>query len=189
MNTKKESEVSLRLIEIMNKFCLTRKQFAVKLKVSESSMNYYLNDNRSPGVEVFIELKKSFPEINLNWFFTGEGSMLSVLNAETNNTKETPSATDLIQIIKNVQEQANTHLKLVEQIQLDSSKKQNTIDNLSLSVVNFSTSFNSLTKTIEINTQELSSLKGLFTQESHTPKITKPEGPGHGVRAKYHAPP
>ncbi|MEH0156445.1 helix-turn-helix transcriptional regulator [Limibacter armeniacum] len=43
---------------------------------TRASVNFYLTGKRFPNEEVLTQIKQTFPELNFNWLFTGEGEML-----------------------------------------------------------------------------------------------------------------
>lgn len=63
-----------RFKEIREYLKLSQADFAKKLNVSQVGLSNYENDNREVSTEIKITLFKEY-SINLNWLFTGEGTM------------------------------------------------------------------------------------------------------------------
>ncbi len=68
--------ISDRLKKILSYYSLTAAQFAQELGVQKSSISHILSGRNKPSFQFLTKLAKRFPEINLKWFITGEGTML-----------------------------------------------------------------------------------------------------------------
>jgi len=79
-----------RLTTILNHYDLSAGAFADKLGIQKSSISHLLSGRNKPSFQFLSKLAKAFPEINLNWFITGQGQMLeNALNdsiSEKNNS-------------------------------------------------------------------------------------------------------
>lgn len=65
--------IANNLIEIRELTDNSRKQMAAKLNISPEEYTQYENCETSMPISLIARLKKEF-NINLNWFFTGEGN-------------------------------------------------------------------------------------------------------------------
>jgi transcriptional regulator with XRE-family HTH domain len=72
MDEKSVNEISQRLSEVISDSGLSKKGFALKLKVSGSFITQIQQSKSKPGFEFILNLIKVF-NVNLNWFFTGKG--------------------------------------------------------------------------------------------------------------------
>lgn len=62
-----------RLYQILTKKKLSPAKFASKIGVSSSSISHILSGRNKPGADFFTNVAEEFPDINLNWLFTGQG--------------------------------------------------------------------------------------------------------------------
>ncbi len=67
--------ISKRIQYILEHYNLTAGQFAEKLGIQKSSVSHLLSGRNKPSFQFLSKLVKAFPEINLNWFITGEGDI------------------------------------------------------------------------------------------------------------------
>lgn len=54
---------------------LTQDKLANLTQTSKGNISNYESNNRKPGSEFLSSLSKTYPDININWLLTGEGSM------------------------------------------------------------------------------------------------------------------
>ena len=68
-----------RMREFMvHKKCKSRRQFALNHGLNVQRFSIYMKKGNDivPGWDFGIHLKNAFPELNMNWLFTGKGKML-----------------------------------------------------------------------------------------------------------------
>ena len=64
-----------RIFAIQKYYSITQKVFSEKTGVSRSYLSEIKNMRSGPSVQLIVGIANSFPEINLRWLLTGEGSM------------------------------------------------------------------------------------------------------------------
>lgn len=110
-----------RITQFLNKEGLTPSQFAEVIGIQRSSMSHILSGRNKPSYDFFERLIKNYPNINLEWFFNGSGSIYkdgeyhqelslpetkSVKEVQENNlqketkTKETITVTNVNKVVK-----------------------------------------------------------------------------------------
>ena len=66
-----------RLKLIMERVNLTPGNFADKIGVAPATISHILSGrNKYPSAEVMLRLHETFPDIDLNWLLTGEGTLV-----------------------------------------------------------------------------------------------------------------
>jgi len=70
------SNIPERINQILKFYHLTATEFAEKLGVQKSSLSHLLSGRNKPSFQFMNKLAKAYPDINLEWFVTGEGDML-----------------------------------------------------------------------------------------------------------------
>lgn len=66
-----------RLKLILERVNLTPGNFADKIGVAPATISHILSGrNKYPSAEVMLRLHKTFPDIDLNWLLTGEGTLV-----------------------------------------------------------------------------------------------------------------
>lgn len=73
-----------RINEVREYYKLSGNALAVRIDMKYTTIYNYLN-GKDPSVEFLMRLKSTFTDIDMNWLFTGEGSML--LSKEVTNDK------------------------------------------------------------------------------------------------------
>lgn len=63
-----------RIIQFLSKEGLSPSQFAEILGIQRSSISHILSGRNKPSYDFFSKLINSYPNINLEWFFNGEGN-------------------------------------------------------------------------------------------------------------------
>lgn len=71
---RKSSTLGDKIREIRQAFSLSQKDFASKINVSQSFLSEVERGLKNPGVSLVLSLKRSFPDINLD-YLAGEGEM------------------------------------------------------------------------------------------------------------------
>ena len=66
-----------RLKMILERVNLTPGGFADKIGVAPATISHILSGrNKYPSAEVMLRMHESYPDIDLNWFLTGEGTLI-----------------------------------------------------------------------------------------------------------------
>lgn len=66
-----------RLKMILERVNLTPGNFADKIGVSPATISHILSGrNKYPSAEVMLRLHETYPDIDLNWLLTGEGTLI-----------------------------------------------------------------------------------------------------------------
>ena len=78
-----------RLNQIIEKKGLTATKFAAMIGVNASTISHILAGRNKPGFDIINNIAKTFPDLNLTWLITGNGSMdNSVMSEPTLFDKE-----------------------------------------------------------------------------------------------------
>ena len=64
-----------RLNQIIEKKGLTATKFAAMIGVNASTISHILAGRNKPGFDIINNIAKTFPDLNLTWLITGNGSM------------------------------------------------------------------------------------------------------------------
>lgn len=82
MKTKKSIEIDIgrRLKKLRMSLGLSQKEFSGYLDIANNTLSKYESNDRRPGLEILIKLKKLF-FIDLNWLIAGEGNMFAFENS------------------------------------------------------------------------------------------------------------
>ena len=64
-----------RLNQIIEKRGLTATKFAAMIGVNASTISHILAGRNKPGFDIINNIAKTFPDLNLTWLITGNGSM------------------------------------------------------------------------------------------------------------------
>ena len=76
-----------RIKQVMTHYGLSSTQFADQIGAQRSAMSHVLSGRNKPSLEFISKIKRSFPEIRLDWLILGTGSMLPSLSTEENRTQ------------------------------------------------------------------------------------------------------
>ena len=71
-----KSSLLQRVTEIKEHYNLNELQFAKRLGMPQSTLNYYFKQNRLPSIDTILVLLNEFSEISSEWLLRGTGSML-----------------------------------------------------------------------------------------------------------------
>ena len=63
-----------RLNQIIEKKGLTATKFAAMIGVNASTISHILAGRNKPGFDIINNIAKTFPDLNLTWLITGNGS-------------------------------------------------------------------------------------------------------------------
>lgn len=77
MNTIVTDQIK-SLIDYLN---MTPSQFADKIQVNRSRLSHILTGRNNPSLEIVQSILNAFPEVNITWLITGEGSLLQAESA------------------------------------------------------------------------------------------------------------
>lgn len=108
-----------RLQELYHYIAGSYQEFHRKTGIPKTSLNSYLKKNRpsKPGSEFFIMIKNKFPEVDLNYIFTGMGSLLIPIRLKLSRTDEPePEYSDHSRwtMVRNHQELMEAHKELIQ---------------------------------------------------------------------------
>ena len=87
-----KENVKGRIMEIMRREGLTAAAFTDAINVAQATISQILRGRNMPSTEVLFRLHKRYPDIDLNWLLTGEGSMSA--NEPTLSPADAASATE-----------------------------------------------------------------------------------------------
>ena len=77
-----------RLLLFLQAQNITQSQFADTLSVARGSVSHILSGRNKPGYEFLESLALHYPSLNMDWLFTGKGSMYKDANASENVPQE-----------------------------------------------------------------------------------------------------
>ena len=69
VNTMSLPKRILKLLEDKN---LSASRFANSIDVKRSNLSHIISGRNKPSTDFFIKIKKTYPEIDLNWLITGK---------------------------------------------------------------------------------------------------------------------
>lgn len=64
-----------RFKQLLGEKKLTATRFAALIKVNASAMSHILNGRSKPGFDILDKIARAFPDVNLNWLISGNGSL------------------------------------------------------------------------------------------------------------------
>lgn len=64
-----------RILQIMNYYKLSQRQFALKSNITPQALNNMIVRNHELKLSTAVDILKAFPEVSVEWFIMGEGSM------------------------------------------------------------------------------------------------------------------
>lgn len=78
---KRETTLGERLTEVLKYYVskgkfTSQNEMAEKWGITTTSISYYVNDKQIPGGDVLQKFAVAFPEINMDWVLTDNGTML-----------------------------------------------------------------------------------------------------------------
>lgn len=65
-------DVSKRIVKVINEKKISASKFASTIGVKRSNLSHILSRRNKPSIEFFHKIKKTYPEIDLNWLITGK---------------------------------------------------------------------------------------------------------------------
>lgn len=78
-----KENVRSRILSIMEREGLNAGAFATSINVAQATISQLLRGRNMPSTDVLIKLHQRYPDINLDWLITGEGSMTNRSGLET----------------------------------------------------------------------------------------------------------
>jgi len=121
------SEIHTRLKKILSHYNLTAGEFAEKIGIQKSSVSHLMSGRNKPSYQFLSKLITTYPEINLNWFITGEGDIFNSAGQDyvyenlRDQKASLPTALSKPQI-----KEENTK----KEIQIEKSSKTNKVENI-----------------------------------------------------------
>lgn len=92
-----------RLNQIIEQKGLTATKFAALIGVNASTISHILAGRNKPGFDIINNIAKTFPDINLGWLITGNGSMYnSTVSIEKKTLVTEPTLFDTDEVPKEV---------------------------------------------------------------------------------------
>ncbi|MCR5408695.1 MAG: helix-turn-helix domain-containing protein [Bacteroidales bacterium] len=77
-----------RLLLFLQAQNITQSQFADTLSVARGSVSHILSGRNKPGYEFLESLALHYPTLNMDWLFTGKGSMYKDASTQDNMPQE-----------------------------------------------------------------------------------------------------
>lgn len=81
-----------RLLLFLQAENITQSQFADTLSVARGSVSHILSGRNKPGYEFLESLVLHYPNLNMDWLFTGKGSMYKDSALSENVPSEVPGS-------------------------------------------------------------------------------------------------
>lgn len=78
--------ISERLRHIIVYSGHTANSFSIEIGESPQRTNRILKNHNEPGINYLRSIIERYPEINIEWFITGKGTMLKKFNKKINKT-------------------------------------------------------------------------------------------------------
>lgn len=70
-------DISKRIQKIIEYYQLTPSDFADRVGIQRSGVSHLTSGRNKPSVDFIEKLINAFPEVNINWFVTGNGEMIN----------------------------------------------------------------------------------------------------------------
>ena len=64
--------LSKRILKLLEDKDLNASRFANSIDVKRSNLSHIISGRNKPSTDFFIKIKKTYPEIDLNWLITGK---------------------------------------------------------------------------------------------------------------------
>lgn len=81
-----------RLLLFLQAQNITQSQFADTLSVARGSVSHILSGRNKPGYEFLESLALHYPSLNMDWLFTGKGSMYKDASGAVIEPQEAPGS-------------------------------------------------------------------------------------------------
>ncbi len=69
-----EKDIASRLGWLLETKKLSASQLAKHIGIQKSSLSHIMSGRNKPSFDFMLKLKKAFPDLDLDWFITGEGN-------------------------------------------------------------------------------------------------------------------
>jgi len=79
-----ENNISKRLSWLLETKNLNATKLAQIVGIQKSSLSHILSGRNKPSFDFLFKLKQAFPDLNLDWFVTGNGEAFEKKNLNTN---------------------------------------------------------------------------------------------------------
>jgi DNA-binding XRE family transcriptional regulator len=112
--------VSQNLKELIHQLDLTNASLARAVGKTKTSIGDIISGKSIPKIDIFINLKKQYPSLNLNWLFTGQGPMW--LDKESLPDYNLQRIADLEKLLLSYEKQIEMLEKEIEQCKDDLKK-------------------------------------------------------------------
>lgn len=104
-------EMSDRLRMVINYTGLNDSEFAKKMKASKSTVSDWANGRKPIPAPRIVRMLEIVPEINGDWFMTGEGNMIKEGMAKSNTDEVTCNDPNCIKLIEKLNKKINEQNK------------------------------------------------------------------------------
>ena len=84
-----------RILEIMNDFQMSQKEFAARIKISEASLSSILNGRTNLSTKHVKALHRAFPQVSTNWVLFGEGDKMNGNGKTEKSNNQSSGKSDL----------------------------------------------------------------------------------------------
>ena len=64
--------LSKRILKLLEEKNLNASHFANSIDVKRSNLSHIISGRNKPSTDFFLKIKKTYPEIDLNWLITGK---------------------------------------------------------------------------------------------------------------------
>ena len=120
------SSIADRINFILKHYNITAGDFADKLGIQKSSVSHLLSGRNKPSFQFLIKLLKAFPDINLNWFISGDGDIFK----NTAPIPEYENLTDFEKIEKNETKEEILPEDIPQKKMVDKTSSNTNVENI-----------------------------------------------------------
>lgn len=118
-STKMDFGANRRLRQFRKTMGLTQTEFAQQVKVTQANLSMLeKNSTQTPSGSLITNIISAFPDLNLNWWFFGEGEML-----RSDEMKRLDNAPEDVKAVLKEVDKLRRRTELLE-LQLSSSEKE-----------------------------------------------------------------
>ena len=120
------SSIADRINFILKHYNITAGDFADKLGIQKSSVSHLLSGRNKPSFQFLTKLLKAFPDINLNWFISGDGDIFK----NTAPIPEYENLTDFEKIEKNETKEEILPEDIPQKKMVDKTSSNTNVENI-----------------------------------------------------------
>ena len=120
------SGLAERINFILKHYNIAAGDFADKLGIQKSSVSHLLSGRNKPSFQFLIKLLKAFPDINLNWFISGDGDIFK----NTAPIPEYENLTDFEKIEKNETKEEILPEDIPQKKMVDKTSSNTNVENI-----------------------------------------------------------